>query len=462
MLEQELNTWVLIHGSAKVELKSGIMNVFGYTLKAPTSLEVPIGRVIPAFVKGKIVVISGYIEIITKDPFPKKWLLAIDEIKRMASKRKPIIVIVIGGIDVGKSSWILYATNILVQSQMKVGIIDGDIGQAKVGPPATIKSAICKKPTLFLEDLKTKELVFIGGKTPAGRLLQISCGITHLVNKLKNDVDVILIDTTGFVFSGPARALKLSKISLINPDLIIFIEVGRELEHLRQILKNRYKILRLPRPETMRPVAREYRIQLRKEAYKRFWHRSIRKKLILKLSDIFIENAYLGSGISINHEAINENTVYAEIGPDYFLCITRSYITNELRRKIYRKMKELWKKLSLYALAAPYAKTPPLAEIKALCGEKLQEIIEMIRRSPPRIEIQVVSEDIYKNLLVGIVGQSGEDIGIGILEKIDWVNKTIEINSALLRDEKVIGIKLGWIKLDSSFSEMGERPIGLG
>lgn len=457
------STWILIHGKARARLEDGEIEIFGARINAPAEFEVPHGRVLPARVRGRLTLLEGFIEELSESPFPPEWLNALVRIKELARKKR-LVVLVLGSVDVGKSSFVLHVSNVLASEGLKVGVVDADIGQAKIGPPAAIKAGILERPVLQLEDVPCVEMYFIGAKTPPGRLLQIVTGVKILADSLRSRCDAVVIDTCGFVWSGPARALKLAQVELVQPDVAVILEAGREMEHIAKVLRNVCEVLRVPRPPKLRPVPREARLELRRAAYERFWQRAKRVRLKVSLRECVIDNAWLGSGVPVNPRALGDGVLWAELGPDFFLAVVRDSLEHQRRQQIVRTMRKLWRHLQAYALALMSGVTPkPPEDLASLCGDRLPEIALMLWRTPmEQVEFQVVPESTYVRLLVGLCDASGRDLGMGIIEHIDWSSGTLEIDAALLRDGAVRRLKLGWLKLDQSFREIGERPIGRG
>ncbi|RLE68608.1 MAG: hypothetical protein DRJ43_05280, partial [Thermoprotei archaeon] len=63
---------------------------------------------------------------------PKEW-------EDLVSRIKPgDVIMLLGGVDVGKSGLFAFLANKLVSAGMRVGLIDADVGQSDIGPVGTI------------------------------------------------------------------------------------------------------------------------------------------------------------------------------------------------------------------------------------------------------------------------------------------------------------------------------------
>lgn len=69
--------------------------------------------------------------------------------------------------------------------------------------------------------------------------------------------------------------------------------------------------------------------------------------------------------------------------------------------------------------------------------------------------VQAASPDDYKGLLVGLSRQDGSDFGLGIIEKLDLVKRSLLIRSSFPPETPIPILKLGGLKLDGS-----GRPVG--
>jgi hypothetical protein len=83
--------------------------------------------------------------------FPSEWSAVVDELRTFPSNGgAPVVLLVCGRRGVGKSSFVRFAANSLLQCQEIDGVwlVDTDPGQPEVGPPGTVSLARVELPLL--------------------------------------------------------------------------------------------------------------------------------------------------------------------------------------------------------------------------------------------------------------------------------------------------------------------------
>lgn len=175
----------------------------------------------------------------TEQPPPQRWTQVCE-----ALAGDPGIAMVVGASDSGKTTWISLAARRLVQGgNLPFAIVDADIGQSTIGPPAAIGLAALKEeatPELRIDSLPCLGLFFVGSVSPPGHLLQILVGSKRLVDTaIRSGVGTVLVDTTGLIDQAPGFQLKLRKIELIGPRHLVAIQRGEELESLLTVVAGR-------------------------------------------------------------------------------------------------------------------------------------------------------------------------------------------------------------------------------
>lgn len=163
------------------------------------------------------------------------------------------LVMVMGASDTGKTTWVRWAARQLIQNgTIPVGIVDADLGQTTLGPPAAVALKFLERMSQ-LEDILNPvfcdAVSFVGSVSPVGHLLQTLVACKLLVEKAKQSgTKTILVDTSGLVTAGLGFQLKLRKIELLNPDHLVVLQHGTELDSLLKVLKGRpgLTIHRLP------------------------------------------------------------------------------------------------------------------------------------------------------------------------------------------------------------------------
>lgn len=345
---------------------------------------------------------------------PAAWQQALDYLCA-----HPGVIMILGALDTGKSTLTRAALQALQRAGRTVAWIDGDVGQSDLGPPTTIAMALITPATKLEDDLQPDAMRFVGSTSPSGHLLPMLVGLHRLVQLARQrGAEAIVINTTGMVYGGPARALTLHTIDLIGPDDILALQAQAEIEHLLRPVErqSRCRIHRLPLSEKARPWSREARRRLRQEHFGAYFQRAQSRQL--EASGLSWQHIFLGSGARLSAHQIADvastldaQVVYGE------RCGDGLYLVIQGQNRGYN--------LSL-----------------------LEEIFGV-----ERVYIIPVSE--FESRLVGLSDATTDLLALGLLEQIDWVTLTVRVltplSDSLLRRVRVI--QFGSIKVDRSGAE---------
>ena len=182
------------------------------------------------------------------------------------------IVVVLGDVDSGKSTLCTYLANSCLRKEASVRIIDGDIGQADIGPPTTISASTVNKYVFGLYDLKPERTYFIGDTSPSSVQDKHVQSIDRLKRELPARDGVTIVNTDGWVREEKAIEHKLRLLSLIHPDLVLGLCTDHELD---RILQSEGRLtFRLEASTLARTRTREERKKTREEGYRRFLQNS--------------------------------------------------------------------------------------------------------------------------------------------------------------------------------------------
>lgn len=194
--------------------------------------------------------------------------------------RDPGAVLFLGEPDAGKSTCAFFLAQELAARSLSVAFVDGDIGQAHLGPPATQGLALVNSQVLQLQ-----HLYFVGAITPAGHLLQAAGGIKKLTDRARElKAEIILVNTTGFISGQAATALKLHKVELLSPRHIVALERGDELAGILTALASPpgITIHRLAVSRRVLPRTPEQRRAYRRQRYQDYFSNSGRLEIPLQ------------------------------------------------------------------------------------------------------------------------------------------------------------------------------------
>jgi len=141
------------------------------------------------------------------------------------------VCLILGGVDTGKTTLAAALTARLAQGRL-VGVIDADIGQSHIGPPATVGWAIVDGPKVDFSELAPGGISFVGDVTPVGHLLQFTAALTQCVREVSEVAEHIIIDTPGFVSGPAAAALWWTLQRIVQPRLILAVQRENELSDI--------------------------------------------------------------------------------------------------------------------------------------------------------------------------------------------------------------------------------------
>ena len=142
-----------------------------------------------------------------------------EEVAAFVAERVPPdgCVVLIGGVDVGKTT-LARALNRRLGGE----VLDADLGQSTIGSPTAI--------TLGTYDGGMRDGYFVGDTTPRGHLVLALCGTLRMARRARRP---LVVDTDGFIAGNVGRSYKLALIEALDPDLVVLLPRGMELELLR-------------------------------------------------------------------------------------------------------------------------------------------------------------------------------------------------------------------------------------
>ena len=184
-------------------------------------------------------------------------------------------LMVIGAPDTGKSTFARYLYRQLCAFHSRVGFIDGDVGQASLGPPTTMTLAVRQPGEEGFPPGGPRVRFFVGSNSPRGHMLSTVIGAYKLARRAQEmGVTATVLDTTGLVSRAQAGGvLKQAKVDLLEPTVVFAIQRGMELEHLLVPLRRsmRTRVVDLPVAPAVRPRDVPARRAHRAEAFRRYF-----------------------------------------------------------------------------------------------------------------------------------------------------------------------------------------------
>ena len=238
----------------------------------------------------------------------KEWIKTKDNFIKNGRK-----LMVIGGSDSGKSTFILYLANEIFKIGKSVGVLDLDIGQSNIGPPGTIGFGIVRENLNNLSEIEPDKMYFIGGVSPKGNLLQLVVGSFKLLKEMeKKFLDYILIDTTGLVNGMIAEVLKHNKIEVLDPDYIIIFEDENEIDNLiNPFIYENKKIVKIKPSSNSIERTRLERMEYRNKKFREYFSNSKRIKIHFNENNII--------GYDLKKYTPLQNSIVGLLDKDRFL-----------------------------------------------------------------------------------------------------------------------------------------------
>jgi polynucleotide 5'-hydroxyl-kinase GRC3/NOL9 len=195
---------------------------------------------------------------------PADWAEAIQDILSGGVQR----VVVLGPPDAGKSSFCRALLCEAIRIEQAVVLIDADVGQKTVGPPAAVTLAHADRSRTLAG------LAFVGTTDPVRGLSRIVAGTRRLL--LEAGVSPVIVNTGGLL-AGAGRRLKAAKLAAVRPELIVTLGADPNLD---TILDRHpvFPVIRLASSPQARRKTSAHRRRAREEAFRRYfqnasvWH----------------------------------------------------------------------------------------------------------------------------------------------------------------------------------------------
>ena len=164
---------------------------------------------------------------------PAEWEALAGRVLSSCKRGRPTVM-VIGGVDSGKTTFCKFLVARACAAGMAAGLVDADMGQSTLGPPCTIGAKVFRKADEALaDDVHPLFLRFVGGMSPAGRVFACVAGARRALDWAReNGSDLVVVDTTGLVDGELGKELKTRKADLLAPDWVVAVSREAELERI--------------------------------------------------------------------------------------------------------------------------------------------------------------------------------------------------------------------------------------
>jgi len=411
---------LLVGGPASVKVIDGSLDTVGVTVSTRGSVVIRCGRILPVKpLEASTVEVTlgegGSMEEIEGNPFPEAWL---DTVADTVAKRF-VKVMVVGDTDSGKTTFCTLLVNQAVKEGLKVALVDGDIGQADIGPPTTVSLAVLKKQTVDLFTSTPEKVLFMGATTPCGLIGKVVEGVAELGRKaLELGAEFVVFNTDGWVDGEAATLYKIDLAANVGADVVFLLQTSAGLQGLTDGLKGLgLNAQVLPVPAAIKPRSREVRKGLRELGYKKGLRDLTCRTL--PLGWFQLENTVLGSGMPLTQDRVYEfserlggNVLYGE------------------------------EKAGLLVLVVDGDELPQ---------EASKSFVEAQGR-----DVHVIHRGVEKGLISALLDKNREFQGLGIIDEIDYVKRVLKVYTPYTGPVSIV--QLGQVKLDRDGRELAQYP----
>lgn len=350
------------------------------------------------------------------------WETTLDTISEAGG-----VTLVLGGSDVGKTTFTRLLLNRLVERHGRAAVIDADLGQSDVGPPACIGLAYAHTPVQALSDLTPHALAFVGSTSPPGFLLEHVSGVKRLAESVGSCP--LVTDTSGFLHGGAAARLNQTEFELLSPTHVVALQRRGELEPILAPMRRREgcTIHALPVPDVIGRKPPAFRTQRRAMRFAAYFDRSAQHTF--SLAEVALVGTWLGSGPPLAPHLLK--FLNQTLGP---------------QSKVYHA--EMCDRQLGLMVNRPL---PPDLPALGIAQQQLKAQSVVITVAPR-----------LKHLLVGLEGSNGRLLGLGLLEALDFRRGTLGILTPVRAPAAARILRFGSLRLLPDGTEVGSlRPHDL-
>jgi polynucleotide 5'-hydroxyl-kinase GRC3/NOL9 len=412
---------LLVDGPASINLLSGKISVLGAPLKIDEKLVVREGKRLPLWVRTRaslelLLGEEASFKEVGEENVSSSWK---EVAKKILSLERPVIVIVAGSEDSGKTSFCTFLANEAIMNKWKTSIVDADLGQSDIGPPSTVGFNFITEPVKDLFEIDAQDAVFLGSTSPSGSINRVIEGLIQLKNRIMEaDVNLLVINTDGWVKGEEAVKYKIRMMNELSPSVIVGMQHGSELTPILNALTGT-KTLVVDSPQLIQPRSREKRKILRELGYKKYLKGA--KMQSFSFNWMKLEDSLLGSGGPLPNKRLE--TLRNLLG-------TRPIYCEETSATIF----------------------VVLRRTESFTEEQLKDAEEYFGK-----KVKVIRDGDEEGLLVGLNDEEDKFLGIGILHGVDYKRKLLKVYTPV--SEKVSILYFGQIKLNKNCREIGLSTV---
>ncbi|MEM2009575.1 MAG: Clp1/GlmU family protein [Thermosphaera sp.] len=310
---------IKVYGPMSITVRKGVVDVLGKIFEENSRIIVHKTKnfIIHAIEDSELDMTttpeSSVLPVDENDPYLRKYRLC----QEIAGKLSGVVMLV-GGTDSGKSSFATLLSNHLIKAGKEPAVLDADVGQSNIGPPAFISIGKVREPVLWIGEVKPEAMRFIGDVKPHVNTWKIIYGSKELVNRYQpGGGRVVIVDTDGWVKDEKGLRYKLAFASTLKPDILIVFG-GDIAPYFRRLEKLGISIFEFEVSPTRRVRSRDERRMLRSMSYREYLYNAPIVKL--SLEDLVVIGLPLLEGVPVAVDKIEEyfegKILYASILSD--------------------------------------------------------------------------------------------------------------------------------------------------
>ncbi len=179
------------------------------------------------------------------------------------------VTMLIGGLDTGKTTLALKAVRLALAAGKKPVLVDADVGNSTVGPPACVGMKVFESTRDFEDISNADSLHFVGTITPARLVLQQVVATAAMVERARNAGDLVIVDTTAVASGVAGETLKYHKTELCRPEKVVALQRGEEMEPVVGMLRRflDVEVITAPTDPGLNPLSPDGRARKRAEMF---------------------------------------------------------------------------------------------------------------------------------------------------------------------------------------------------
>ena len=415
----EKNKTLLVDGPASVVLISGKAEAFGATMTTAGRVVIREGKRLPFAVRetanfdislGE----NATAEEVDGDTVPASWTDSWQELMKISSR--PVVALVLGTVDSGKSSFCTYLVNKAVSEKRKVAVVDGDLGQSDIGPPCTVAYNLISKPITDLFNLQARNAIFVGFTSPNRVTNKVIEALLALEKEsLTGNPSLLIVNTDGWVEGECAVNYKVELVKTLEPQIIFCIQQKDELAQVCDTVGNFRKIM-VESPQAVRQRDTEKRKSLRELGYIKYLKGS--KVQSLSLGWIKVEDSELFGLCQTHPGARQASKIYGLLG-------MKPLHVAEFGDRI----------------------CVVIGRRRWIEGDRIKKLQEVTGK-----KVVVTRKGEEEGVFAGLYNASRKFLGVGVLQEIDYLRKSVKVCTPVSGDIGILA--LGNVRLDRNMKEL--------